>query len=278
MKKSAKWFVQLFSLFVMVSLLAGCATVPRLDKSLTSFRELRETSLGDVGVMWKDAEALLMDVPLNRELTKTILPFGLCPTDPAMGTLVVVNYPIFPYGKPYREAILMIHVQTLLGEGWHCAWILVDDDVALIPGRELLGYPKKMGTFTFSGGKSGIQATVQRRGVKLISVKAKRGEKEEEPAPVFARKTFNVGGLGQMYVLSPLLLFNIEEKIKESYKATAHLKMKRSIYDPIAEIISGPPVNARIVKFDILDNDYYFMLWMTGGRGWFLNTFNMRYR
>jgi acetoacetate decarboxylase len=273
MKKTAIVFSCLLVFFV-----TGCATVPSMKQAPASFKEMNESFRGDVGVMWKDAELLLMDVPLNKELVKTILPCGLWPTEPAMGTLVLVNYPVFPYGVPYHEALLMIHVRSILGEGWHCAWILVDSDTALIPGRELLGYPKKMGDFYYTHKKDAISASVTRRGVKLFSVNAKRGGKEERPAPVFARKTFNVGGLGQMYIVSPLILFKVKEDIHESYKATVDLKMNYSKFDPIAEIISGPPVNARMVKMDIVDSDYYFMLWWTGGKNWFLNTFNMRNR
>jgi acetoacetate decarboxylase len=264
--------------FLLVIFVTGCATVPKMNHAPASFKEMNDSFRGDAGVLWKDAELLLIDVPLNKELVGEILPFGLWPTQPATGTLVLADYPVFPYGLPYHEAILMIHVRSIFGEGWHCAWILVDSDVALIPGRELLGYPKKMGTFSYSRKKDGISAGVTRRGVKLISVSAKRGAREEKPGPVFARKTYNVGGMGQMYVLSPLIMFNVKENIRESYQAAANLKLNYSVFDPIAEIISGPPVNARMVKIDIVDNDYYFMLWWTGGRSWFLNTFNMRNR
>lgn len=264
--------------FVLAFFLIGCATVQKMNQAPTSLKEMRESFKGEDGVMWKDAEVLLIDVPLNKELVKTILPFGLCPTDPATGTLMLINYPIFPYGVPYHETMLMIHVRTILGEGLHCAWILVDNDTALIPGRELLGFPKKIGTFSYSSNKSGIRASVKRRGVKLFSVNAKRGQREEKPEPVFAQKIFNVGGPGQMVMISPLLLFKVEEVIKESYEATVNLKMNHSTFDPIAEIISGRPIKARMVKLDIVDNDYYLMLWLTGGRSWYLNTFNMRFR
>lgn len=274
MKKKA---IVLFSCLIIL-FVTGCATVPKMSHAPASLKEMNDSFKGDGGVLWKNAEFLMMDVPLNKDLAKAILPCGLWPTDPAMGTLVVVNYPVFPYGLPYHEALLMIHVKSVFGEGWHCAWILVDSDTALIPGRELLGYPKKMGTFSYTRKKDGISASVTRRGVKLFSVNAKRGAKEEKPAPVLGRKTFNVGGLGQMYIASPLILFKVKEDIHESYRATADLKLDYSMFDPIAEIISGPPVNARMAKIDIVDSSYYFILWWTGGRDWFLNTFNMRFR
>jgi acetoacetate decarboxylase len=263
---------------VLAFFLAGCATVPRMDKAPASLGEMQKSFRGDAGVMWKDADMLLIDVPLNRELVKTILPCGLWPANPATGTLVLANYPVFPYGEPYHEAILMIHVRSILGEGWHCAWILVDSDTALIPGRELLGFPKKMGKFSYTRSKTGLNASLTRRGVKLMSVSARRGKPQVKPEPVLGRKIFNVGGPGQMVMFSPLLLFKVNENIHESYEAAVELKMNKSVYDPIAELISGPPVRARMVKLDLDDSAYYFMLWWTGGKDWYLNTFNMRYR
>lgn len=229
-------------------------------------------------IPWKDAKLVLIDVPLDRTATDKILPFGLCLTDPPTGTIILADYPIFPYGEPYHEAIMMIHVKTLFGKGIHCAWILVDSDIALVSGREFLGYPKKMGQFTFSDQDGTISASVARRGVKLIDVKATRGAPEKNPAPVFAQKTFNLGGPGQWVAFSPLLLFKPTEDIHEAYAAEADLTLNDSTFDPIAKLVAGKPVSARIVRMDITGSSYYLPVGFTGGRGWLRNTFDMRFR
>ncbi|MFH1887232.1 MAG: acetoacetate decarboxylase family protein [Pseudomonadota bacterium] len=244
----------------------------------TSFRSLKTLSRGEYGVPFKDAELLLVNVPLQPEEVRKILPWGLRPADPPRGTIVFAHYPKFPYGVPYHEAILLVHVRTLLGRGVHCPWIVVDDDAAQIAGREFLGYPKKIGRFAYSMDEGGLEASVTRRGVELIKVHAKRGDREANPAPVFAQKTFNLGGPGQLFAVSPLLLFKPRETIHESYSATVELEMKDSVLDPIAPMISGGPLSARMVRMDILDGGYFFMAGLTGGRKWCLNTFNMRFR
>ncbi len=244
----------------------------------TSFKTLKTIFLGENGIPFQDASMMMMDVPLNRREVKKILPLGLWPTDPPMATMIFADYPIFPYGSPYSEAIMMVHVRTIFGRGIHCNWILVNSDVALIGGRDFLGYPKKLGEITFSQNDSSISVNVTRHGIELISANARRTDPEENPGPVFACKNFNLGGGGQLLALNPILVFHPREVIHESFKAEAELDLNDSGFDPIAALVAGDPVNARIVHMDILlPPKYIFPMCYTGGWRWFLNTFNMRF-
>ncbi len=245
----------------------------------TSFSTLKTVFLGESGIPFENATMVVMDVPLDRREVKRILPLGFWPTNPPMATIFVANYPIFPFGVPYREVVMMIHVRTPLGRGIHCNWILVDDDVALIGGRDFLGYPKKLGEITFAENDGTISASAKRRGVELMSLEARRKEPEDNPGPVFRHKNFNVGGPGQMVTLTPVLFFYPRETIHESFIAQAELVLKDSVFDPVARLVAGDPVRARIVRMDILlPPQYIFPAGISGGWRWFLNTFNMRYR
>jgi len=245
----------------------------------TSYRSLKAVFLGEHGIPFQGASLVLIDVPLDRREVNRILPLGLWPTNPPMATIFFANYPIFPFGEPYREAIMMVHVRTPLGKGIHCNWILVDNDVALIGGRDFLGYPKKLGELTFSENDGTIRASATRRGVKLMSVEARRNAPEDDPGPVFRHKNFNLGGPGQMLTLNPVLFFKPREVIHESFRAKAELVLNESVFDPIARLVAGDPVSARMVRIDILlPPKYIFPVGYTGGWRWFLNTFNMRFR
>ncbi len=248
------------------------------DQIPTSIRSLKAISTEENGAHMKDASFVIVDVPIDRREVKKYLPFGMRPANPPMATMFFVNYPIFPFGQPYRETIMMVHVQTPLGRGFHCCWILVDKDAALIGGQLFMGYPKKLGEFTFEEDKEGISAGVTRRGVKLMSVKARRGAPEDSPGPVFGYKTFNLGGPGQMLAFNPVWLFKVKENIHESYEAKAELVLNDSAFDPIARIIAGDPVRARIARTDIMGVKYILPVGFTGGYRWFLNTYNMRLR
>ena len=245
----------------------------------TSFKSLKAIYLGEHGIPFQNASLVLIDVPLNHREVKKILPLGFWPTNPPMATMIFADYPIFPYGVPYREAIMMVHVRTPLGRGIHCSWILVDDDVALIGGRDFLGYPKKLGEITFTEIDGTISASATRRGIKVMSVDARRKEPEDKPGPVFRQKNFNLGGPGQMLTMNPVLFFKPREVIHESFKAQAELCLNDSVFDPVAGLVAGDPVSARIVLMDILlPPDYIFPVGYTGGWRWYLNTFNMRFR
>lgn len=229
-------------------------------------------------IMWEKAHLLLADVPLDKQAVKKILPLGLWPSDPPLATLFLINYPKVAYPLfPYKEAIMMVHVRTLLGRGVHCCWIIVDDDTALVLGREMLGCPKKIGDFVFDDKKETINASITRRGITVMEMTAVRGARETAPQPVFSRKTFNYGGLGQFMSFSPVWMLRGKEVIKESYQADIQLTLNDSDHDPISRLVAGKPRNGRIVIMDIPGGGY-MLLFGFAGPFLFGRTFNMRFR
>ncbi len=227
--------------------------------------------------MWENARFVLADVPLDRREVKRILPWGMWPQDPPTATLFIANYTKTSFTVPYKEGALLIHVRTPLGSGLHCPWMIVDDDTALIYGRELLGYPKKSGQLTFKEAGDRITASISRRGVTVLKIEVERTRHESRPRPVFNLKTFNAGGPGQLFVIQPIWLFRPKETIHKSWSAKAKVTLGTSDYDPIARLVSGPPFNGRFVVMDILGSRYNIPVGIAGIR-WFVNTFDMRFR
>jgi acetoacetate decarboxylase len=229
--------------------------------------------------LWEDTTFVLIDVPLNPVETKKILPMFMCLSKPYRATFFIVKYPKTAFTGAYNEAALLIHVCTPLGKGVFCPWMIVDDDTAMIYGRELLGYPKKMADIPFNDDGKKINASLTRRGVKVVSVQAERVKKEDNPSPALQIKTFTIGGMWQSFAINPIWLFKPREAIHESYTAKATMDIKDSDYDPIRGLIADfkNPVDARIVKNDIFGAR---MLWPVG-LTWvstFANTFNLRFR
>ncbi len=227
--------------------------------------------------LWENARFVLVDLPLDRKETRRILPPGLWLDEPARATLFIANYTKTSFTVPYREAALLIQVDTLLGRGVHCAWMVVDDDTALIYGRELLGYPKKLAEISFEEGEQGVKASVSRRGGPVVSVQAVRGAVEVNPEPVMGRKAFNVGGLGQATALNPLWMFKPREIIHQSHAARASIELYPSDWDPIERLVSGPQLSARLAVIDIVGSSYMIPVGVAGPR-WFTRTADMRYR
>jgi acetoacetate decarboxylase len=248
----------------------------RTSSLFSALRRLAEPLSGKVK-LWENARFVLVDVPLDRKEAARLLPCGMRLREPPTATLFISNYTKTSFTVPYHEAAVLIHVRTLLGSGIHCPWMIVDDDTALIYGRELLGYPKKLGEFVFEEAGSAVTASVRRRGVEVLSIELERGECQAYPQPVFDRKTFNAGGPGQMFLVQPVWVFRPREEIQESWTAKATVRLQESEYDPIARLVSGEPVRARFVVMDILGAKYNLPAGLAGPR-WFAATYDLRYR
>jgi acetoacetate decarboxylase len=229
--------------------------------------------------LWEEAEFLLVDVPLNEGKAKKLLPMMMFLRKPCRGTIFFANYPKTAFTAPYLEAALLIHVWTPLGWGVHCPWMVVNDDTAMIYGREILGYPKKMAEMNYSTDGKKIKADLSRRGVKILAVEAEKFSREERPEPVLGMKTFNIGGIFQIYSMNPVILFRPNETILESYKASARLELRDSWFDPIKEIIGNyrNPLDARIAKIHIYGSRFMLPVGLSGNIS-FKNSFNLRYR
>jgi len=242
------------------------------------FRNLSD-SMKNGGLLWENARFVLAEVPLDRGEAAKILPAGMRLTEPPSGTLFIANYTKTAFTVPYREAGLLIRVRTLFGTGVHCCWMTVDDDTALIYGRELLGYPKKMAAFEFEENDGWVRAHVTRRGIRVLSMEAKQGPAQVPPSPVFGVRTFNAGALGQGFVMNLVWMFRPREIIHESYEAAVSVEIRPSDWDPIDKLVCGEPTRGRTVVLDIPGSRFPLLL-PAGFTGptWWVNTFSLRFR
>jgi len=227
--------------------------------------------------LWDNARFIFADVPVNRKEASRRLPWGLKLTDPPRATLFIVNYTKTSFTVPYHEAAMLLHVRHLCGTGLHCPWMLVDDDTAMIYGRELLGYPKKMGVFEFEESDQEVRSSLTRRGVKVLSLEGTKGEKQTRPAPAFDVKTFNAGGPGSLFLFNLIWMFRPKEVIHESLQMEVKLKIEPSKFDPIADMVAGDPVAGRFVVLDILNSKYNVPVGFCGLK-FFGSNFYIRYR
>jgi len=225
----------------------------------------------------ENARFLMLEVPLALDEVRKILPFGLLPSNPPRGALFVVDYTAPTFTVPYKEAALMVYVRTMLGHGWHCCWMVMDDDTAMIYGREMLAYPKKRAEIVFDEQGKRVRASVSRRGIEVFSIDADYGAPESAPGPVFDVKTFNVGGIGQLLAVNPIWMFRITEIVRESHIATAKLRLHESRYDPLYRLIAGEATSCRFVTTDVTGMRYLYPVGLAGPK-WFTETFFMRYR
>ena len=162
----------------------------------TLFHTLFYSNIGLKMKIWENATVVTADIPLNQKETKRILPLFMWPVKPCKITFFMAQYASTAFTGAYNESAILFHVRTPFGKGVHVPWMVVNDDTALIYGRELLGYPKKSADIPFDDDGKKIKTSITRRGIKIASAEAERIAIEANPSPITAIKTFNIGGDG----------------------------------------------------------------------------------
>ena len=119
-----------------------------------------------------DAEFVLMYWETKPEIVKRLLPPPLKPAKYPVACAFIANYPRTNFGVSYREGALFLFAEFDNITGMYCLAMPVDNDMAMIGGREVFGYPKKMSTIHFEKKEKKFEGWVERHGVKYIEVKA----------------------------------------------------------------------------------------------------------
>ncbi len=117
-----------------------------------------------------------------------ILPHPLRPLPEPLALAFVARYPETNFGSVYREGALLLGCTFRGRTGAYCLAMPVDDDNALVCGRELYAYPKKMGEISLERRGGAIVGRVARRGAQILRIEAALGDAagEAELAPVGA--------------------------------------------------------------------------------------------
>lgn len=120
-----------------------------------------------------NAEILSVYWETKPEIIENILPPPLKPVKYPVATAFVANYPKTNFGVSYREAALSVFAKFEGVIGMYCLAMPVDNDIAMILGRESLGYPKKFGEMTLTRDTDGAHGIFERHGTRVFEVKAK---------------------------------------------------------------------------------------------------------
>ena len=91
-----------------------------------------------------NAEVAFLFFMTKKRAIKKLIPKPLKPSSIVMGSIFFANYPKTNFGCVYKEASLSLGVQHNGVEGSYCLTMPVTDEMALILGREVYGFPKKM--------------------------------------------------------------------------------------------------------------------------------------
>jgi len=192
----------------------------------------------DDGWLYRGAEYLVADMDVDPDAARRWVPAPLRLASPAVASVFCAYFPETSFGSVYREAGVLLHVEHRGVRAVHAPWMLVDDDVALIVGRELLGYPKKLGAVRFERDGDRVEAVAERRGVELVRMRGSLGEVVERPPPMLGRPHRNVrASMG--LALPWILAFTPKEEPIEVRRAELDVCVSGSARDPLHELGLG---------------------------------------
>ncbi len=176
----------------------------------------------------------------TMEAIENVLPPPLELPSAPLGSVYVAEFHKSSFCPPYNEAAIFVSCEYKGISGSYCLSMPVTNDIAMIGGREIYGYPKKIAEqieVTRNGDR--VTGMCVRRGVPIIEIDATITEPFEDEigsSPHFLLKTFaNEKGLGPD--INPRIvkqLNHVKWGTKEVGKAT--LSFGKSTHDPFHEI------------------------------------------
>jgi acetoacetate decarboxylase len=200
--------------------------------------------------IYRDAHYLVAEVELDVDRARRWIPWPLALATPARAQVFTGYFPINTFGSVYHEAGVFVDVVHRRTRAIYSPWMLVDDDVALILGRELLGYPKKLGEISWDHAGDHISAIARRRGHDLIEMTGKLGDPIASPPPILGRPHRNVRtALG--VALPKVIAFTPRERVVEVRHADLAVRITGSDRDPLPALGLGRVLACRLHKVDL---------------------------
>lgn len=146
-------------------------------------KTLEETATDFPGkFVFYDAEILTVYFETTPEVIQRLLPPPLQPAKIPVAAAFVANYPQTNFGRPYLESALFLLAEFNGEEGAYCLAMPVTDDMALIGGREVFGYPKKMANIYLNREGEKVEGWTERHGSRFFEVRARLTGKFNEDA------------------------------------------------------------------------------------------------
>ncbi|HOM29451.1 MAG TPA: acetoacetate decarboxylase family protein [Deltaproteobacteria bacterium] len=120
-----------------------------------------------------DAEMLTVFWETKPEIVARLLPPPLKPAAMPIAMAFVAWYPATNFDVTYHESALFVRARYNGEEGGYCLSMPVTNDMAMAGGREIYGYPKKIGDIHFKRTGGEVHGWTERRGIRFMEVKAR---------------------------------------------------------------------------------------------------------
>lgn len=200
-----------------------------------------------------DAEMLTVFWETKLEVVKRLLPPPLQPSKRPLAIAFVAHYPRTNFGVSYSESALFLRAEFNGEEGNYCLAMPVTNDMALGLGREIFGYPRKIGNIQIHRRGKDVEGLTERRGVRFFEVKTElTGKFNVEDAQNILGEVFNLAANqvvitynfkyfpkpeGQGFDYHPRLIREEVEICPLSLEVgEAEILLRASDFDPWAEV------------------------------------------
>ncbi|MFC1505257.1 acetoacetate decarboxylase family protein [Thermodesulfobacteriota bacterium] len=217
-----------------------------------------------------NAEMLVATFKTDPDVAKKILPKPLTLSPDNLATAFVARYPETNFGCVYNEGALFLISEYRGEKGFYCLSMPVDDDMAMIGGRENFGYPKKMADkITLENNADSVIGSVMRKGTEILRIECRLGgdapddymrnlgypTKDWDGIPChkivsFLFKYFPSAG-GDSFDYFPRLIREpvLFRPIGKPRTGTGTVNLKSTVFDPLGDIAVGPLKNIFYGRF-----------------------------
>jgi acetoacetate decarboxylase len=212
---------------------------PAQRPSRTPARSVRDTFtmlVGDHGSMARNVKVMLFTVDLTADALRAWLPPGLKPPPRPRAHFWIGDYEKHASGVAYREAAIMVEAQRHGRIVSHCPWAVVDDEAPLIWGRDMMGYPKKMGTIDITRDGDAFEVEVLRRGERLWHITGEVDSATDLDVRNFPMPTEVINVWGIPFTPAILIKYNNTHDMKYLHPISANLEISGGTYDPLESL------------------------------------------
>jgi acetoacetate decarboxylase len=208
------------------------------------------------GYVLGDAVSVSVLFKTKAEVVQRLLPPPLEPSAIPIGYAYVAEFHRTNFGVTYNEAALFLFAQYNGIVGQYCLSMPVTDDMAMIGGREIYGFPKKIAE-TISVTRKGNEVTGMciRKGITIIKINVNLTgpAKPEDNRPAMPNYLFKYFPHSDprtgLFDYNPRLIKqNNNISVDTVEVGEGELTLKESQYDPIHEIPVDEVVSARYVE------------------------------
>jgi len=220
--------------------------------------------IADMKYIFFDAEMAMVFFRTDLDVIKRIIPKPLKPFAEPLTMAFIAKYPKTNFGSVYNEAALSLVVEYEGESGGYCLTMPVTEDMALIGGREIFGFPKKIADeISLERTENGVKGRYVRRSIELMNlsmsfdeeVEANKlveilstmaGQKPEEEWKAisynfkFFQSPQTTGFDYKPRLIKQVTTFRPTSRIKLSYNF--NLRLGSSDRDPLAEIPVKEPI------------------------------------